>query len=472
MPIYLHYLGPDAFGLIGIYTLMQAWFNLLDLGLSPMLSRVFAQHESNEFNNKQLINLIRSVEFILLLFSSMFILFAYLLNEKLVEMWLTSDEFTNQEISRILMIFYFMIFLRLFEGIYKSVLIGMQKHLLVNLVLAIVASLKTLSSIIVIIFFSSNIEIFFLIQLIFGLIITILLLYLVYKRMPHSMILAKFSIASIKPDYKFSIGLAGVTILSLCLTQLDKVILTTYLSLAEFGYYTLSASVASILHMLITPISIALGPKLAAFQKKNELDKFETSFLFGSEFVGLIVCTIGGIIVVFSYELLSIWTSNSEIASATFMITSILVLGNIFNSMMWMPFQAQVAYGWSSLSLKTNLVSIALIIPLNLILIPKYGAYAAVTIWVILNLGYVLIGSQIMFSKILLNAKRKWFILCVLKPILIGLSIPTIIKFFITLSEVPVIFLFQLLIITLITITIIVMTSDVLRRQLFRFRED
>lgn len=38
-PLYLQHLGAEAYGLVGFFALMQAWMNLLDLGLSPTLGR-------------------------------------------------------------------------------------------------------------------------------------------------------------------------------------------------------------------------------------------------------------------------------------------------------------------------------------------------------------------------------------------------------------------------------------------------
>ncbi|HXA46420.1 MAG TPA: oligosaccharide flippase family protein, partial [Burkholderiaceae bacterium] len=39
MPLYLRYLGTEAFGLIGFYSMLQTWLLLFDLGLTPTLSR-------------------------------------------------------------------------------------------------------------------------------------------------------------------------------------------------------------------------------------------------------------------------------------------------------------------------------------------------------------------------------------------------------------------------------------------------
>jgi len=38
-PLYLQYLGAEAFGLVGFFTVLQAWMQLLDMGMSPLCYR-------------------------------------------------------------------------------------------------------------------------------------------------------------------------------------------------------------------------------------------------------------------------------------------------------------------------------------------------------------------------------------------------------------------------------------------------
>ena len=132
IPIYLKYLGPDAFGLIGVYTLLQSWFNLLDLGVSPTLTRTLAQHKDNKENHSLLTSLLRSFELIVLTFSISLLFLFFLYVDELSTNWLTSEALSNNTISDIFVIFLITIFFRLFETLYKSCLIGLQKHILLN----------------------------------------------------------------------------------------------------------------------------------------------------------------------------------------------------------------------------------------------------------------------------------------------------------------------------------------------------
>ena len=44
VPVYVNYIGAEAYGLVGFYAMLQSWFSLLDMGLSPTLGREAARH--------------------------------------------------------------------------------------------------------------------------------------------------------------------------------------------------------------------------------------------------------------------------------------------------------------------------------------------------------------------------------------------------------------------------------------------
>ncbi|HEY4544779.1 MAG TPA: oligosaccharide flippase family protein, partial [Tissierellaceae bacterium] len=47
LPLYIKYMGAEAYGLIGFFTMMQSIFMLLDLGLTPTISRETARYQAN-----------------------------------------------------------------------------------------------------------------------------------------------------------------------------------------------------------------------------------------------------------------------------------------------------------------------------------------------------------------------------------------------------------------------------------------
>src|ERR1035437_3091490 len=64
VPLYVRYLGIEAYGLIGIFAILQAWLGLLDMGMRPALGREMARFAGGAHNAQSIRDLLRSIEVI------------------------------------------------------------------------------------------------------------------------------------------------------------------------------------------------------------------------------------------------------------------------------------------------------------------------------------------------------------------------------------------------------------------------
>jgi hypothetical protein len=82
-----------------------------------------------------------------------------------------------------------------------------------------------------------------------------------------------------------------------------------------------------------------------------------------------------------------------------------------------MPYNIQLAYGWTSLSFYIKVISVIVSIPLVWWATLNYGPIGAASIWVLVSSLYLIIGTPLMFNKILLNQKIKWIVFDVFIPL-------------------------------------------------------
>ena len=66
LPFYLGHLGAEVYGLIGFFTVLQAWLQLLDAGLSPSLVRAVAHGQGAPASEHAAGRLLRSFELMFL----------------------------------------------------------------------------------------------------------------------------------------------------------------------------------------------------------------------------------------------------------------------------------------------------------------------------------------------------------------------------------------------------------------------
>src|SRR5258708_26586389 len=64
VPIHIHFLGIEAYGLIGFFMSFMAILSLLDLGLGTALNRQFAQYSTHPDKAQEMHDLLRTLEII------------------------------------------------------------------------------------------------------------------------------------------------------------------------------------------------------------------------------------------------------------------------------------------------------------------------------------------------------------------------------------------------------------------------
>ncbi|MCT7990062.1 hypothetical protein NG794_16955 [Laspinema sp. D6] len=197
----------------------------------------------------------------------------------------------------------------------------------------------------------------------------------------------------------------GITFLTMLLTPVDKVLLSKILILTEYGYYTLAATVAGTLYMLISPITPDWFPHLTQLFASQDFPKLIRTYHQGAQLVTVVLGSAALVLIFFSETFLKLWTQNSVLAQHTAPLLSFLVLGNMLNGLMWIPYQTQLACDWTRLAVPIDIVAVLFIVAAILWVTPRYGAVGAAWVWVSLNAGYVLIGVHFMYRRILKTEK-------------------------------------------------------------------
>ena len=91
IPIYIKYLGIDAYGLIGIFAILVSWISLLDMGMTPMLSREMARYNGGELSIQSIRDLLRSVECIAFLVATLVATLIALCSDWIATSWLNIE---------------------------------------------------------------------------------------------------------------------------------------------------------------------------------------------------------------------------------------------------------------------------------------------------------------------------------------------------------------------------------------------
>ena len=63
LPLIIKSIGAEAYGLVGVYAMLQAWFALLDMGITPTLNREMARYIGGAHSSQSIRDLLRSLFF-------------------------------------------------------------------------------------------------------------------------------------------------------------------------------------------------------------------------------------------------------------------------------------------------------------------------------------------------------------------------------------------------------------------------
>ena len=458
VPIYINIMGIEVYGLIGIFLSLSALFTLLDMGLTATLNRELSRLSVAENSAQESRNLVRTFEVVYWGIGIVIGVAVIILAPLLAKYWINSTSISSETIEQALLIMGILLASQWPGAIYSGGLRGLQRQVALNVIKSISIMVRHGGAVLVLLFISPSILLFFLWQSFVALITTIVLAVRLQKSLPKSGHRSKFDKELLVKNWRFASGMMGISLVTILLTQLDKIILTKMLTLEMFGYYMLAFSVASVLTSLVTPIHSALFPRLSQLVAGGREADISNLYHKGCQLVSIIILPISITLVFFAEEVLSMWVGDPVVVRNTHMLLSLLIIGTLINAFMILPLTLMLSYGWTRLAFLQNAISVVLLVPLMLWMVNLYGAVGASIVWIILNSGYIFILIPIMHRRVLKSEMWKWYSIDFSFPMIITfmvgyisyIAMPLDLSKYLGLSWVAVTYLIGLLILGLI----------------------
>jgi O-antigen/teichoic acid export membrane protein len=290
------------------------------------------------------------------------------------------------------------------------------------------ATLRGLGAVLILAWVSPTIQAFFLWQVLISTLTLGTLGAVTYGSLPRLERMSRFSLAALRSVWRFAGGMLIISFLALLLMQVDKVLLSKLLTLSDYGAYAIATAVAGALYTLILPITQAFYPRLCELHACGNNAAMIRAFHKSAQLVSVLAGSAAVVVIIFSETFLRLWTQNQELAAVTAPLLSVLMLGNLLNGLMWIPYHTQLAHGWTSLTIKINVIAVIIIVPAILWATPRYGAEGAAWVWASINAVYVLVGMNFMFRKVLTTEKRQWYIHDLFMPMAAAVAVALLIK--------------------------------------------
>ncbi len=409
IPLYIRLLGLESFGLVGFFLTLQAMAVVLDFGLAGTVNRELARRGAS--NEAAVRNLIRTLEWIYWPLGLLIGVLVWAGAGLLAEHWLRPVSLQAREVEVAIWLMGATIAAQWPSGFYAAGLNGLQRQVLSNGLLAAFGTLRGAGVLLPLATVAPTVEVFFIWQAACALLQSLTLALALWRSLPSAAATpARFSGAELAAVGAFTAGLTGIGALSFLLVQADKIVLSRLLPLDGFGVYVLAASVAAALSRLVQPWFNALYPRFAQLCATGDDAALRAAYHWGSQWLAVTLLPVAAVTAVFSEELLWLWTRDSALAGAAAPLLSLLVIGSALNGLMNLPYAMQLAHGWTALALWSNVLAVSLALPAIWWLATHFGAIGAASVWVAINVGYVLLVLPVMHRRILTGALGQWYL--------------------------------------------------------------
>lgn len=416
IPVYIRFLGVEAYGLVGFYLVLQTMFGVLDLGLSTTTNREVALRVADERRRGETRDLLRTVEAIYWPIGAAIGIVLVVAAPFIARHWLHPDVLSVQTIEMAIRLMGVTAALQWPYTIYEGALHGLQRIVEFNTVSAGMQIVRALGAVFVVWRWPTIIA-FFTWQVAVSAVTAALLALQTWRYMPSGP-RPHVRLQLIRDVWRFAAGMTASVALGVLQSHSDRIVLSRTLSLESFGYYSVAITVATGIVYLMSPISLTVLPRFTELLAKNERPRLVQTYHLAAQLMTVMVTPVALTIALFSRELLVIWTRDARIAERAALLLSLLVLGMFFRAMNDIPYMMLLSQGRARLAVLTNLASVVFYLPLLAFLVGRYGALGAAVALMTLDGAKFMVWGHVMHAQLLPEEKWRWYLIDVGRPAL------------------------------------------------------
>lgn len=412
VPAYIHWLGIEAFGLIGLSATLMAIFAMLDLGLSTTINREFAHRRGDASGAARASDrdLLRSFEIVYWMIGTLVAGAVIVAAPLIATKWLKATTLDDKVTIEAIRLIGITILFRWPVSLYTGALLGLRRQISLNVVLSLYATLQGAGVLLVFTLLRPGIDLFFIWQAVAAALQVGVLAVVSWSAVGGAGRPARFSRPALRGIFGFSAGVMGITLLSIVLTQMDKIVLSRVLPLQQFGYYALAGSLASILNLAAMAINSAAFPALSQAAASGDEAPLTELYHKSCQYLAVAIIPPGLALAIFAREALRLYIADATVAANTHEVLSVLALGNMMLGLMVLPLSLQLAHGWTNLSLIKNLIAVVLFLPALLAMVHLFGMVGAALTWLMLTIGYFVGEIVVMHHRLLRGQKMRWYL--------------------------------------------------------------
>lgn len=422
VPLYLHYLGAEGYGVVGFSTTLFSIVAFLDGGLTLTINREFARLSDSTANAPRMRDMLSAGTLLFATLAAAIVVIIWIAAPFIAKSWLNADRISTAELTTSLRLIGFVLGEQMIWALLQGALFGLHRQVIANVVLAGGLTVRAVGAILILRYWSATPSAFFawygaifLLQILIGRV-------LIGRYIGAAGTFTAPTADMVKALLHQTKGFGAIAILSLLLSQVDKLLVSRLLPLKDFGYYMVAVSVSLVPLLISGPATSAFFPRLARLAKSSPdeaLDIFRT----GTLVIASIVIPVGFSVAMFSHEVIFAWTGSGEISAHVAPIVSVLIAGYAINASLQMSYYYEMAYARTRTLTLANIAAVSLLIPGMVVMSRTYGAVGVAGCWLLLNIGILFVSLPIVLRPGLKGQLGRYYTENLLPPYWVALPI-------------------------------------------------
>jgi O-antigen/teichoic acid export membrane protein len=345
VPLFVKYLGYEAYGLIGFYTFVFGLVALLEMGFPLSLNRAIARFTGGEKSAREISSLIRAFEISFFIICLVVTVLGLVGGSFIAESWLNANSLDQDVLEKSVYLIFILIGIRFPVGLYLAVLAGLQKQVKMNLWIMIFTLLRLGSAALAIIFWRPDILLFFQVQIFVSIIEVTTIRYSAWASHIDFNPREKFKFSDVKEELMFGMRIGGLSLMAVLIGQADKALASGMFELHEFGLYSIAVLFGLGITTIGYPIASAAFPHFAKAGYETQKQSIDFTYVTYCLISITVISAVAIAAFVHAEGLLLFYLGVEELPSDLLVITKVILIGGLFGGLIPIPYSFLTASG-------------------------------------------------------------------------------------------------------------------------------
>lgn len=400
-------LGIESYALVGFFAMMQAAMSTVELGIGSTINREVSRGAAlGDLARVGLV--VHSLQALYIAASLLIGILIYVAAPYIAAHWLGASSLDQQEVVWSIRLMGVIAALRWPIGLYQGTLVGLQRALVSYRITAVMATVSNVGAIVLLVTVHQSLWVYFVWQLIAAVGTLSWMRWAAWRELgtPTE---KKIDPRLLPAVLKQSIAISGVTVAGLLWSQLDKLVVSGSVDLADFGRYSLAALIASALVIILIPTFNVIYPRMSGLVAAGRTADLVNFYRTGTKVLLCGLIPISASAFFYAYDLLYVWTGNQLLAESTAPIVGMLIVGAASNGIMNFPYALQLATGNERFAMYINIAIIATA-PIMVFLASRYGLWGGAIGWMMQASLYFIANVTLTHRFILKGLAGRWLL--------------------------------------------------------------